>query len=69
MHGKNAYHIRKNYFWRINGTRNDIRAIDTNFHEIGLFSVPLNLIYMPVNHATSLTVPKSVHSFVPFFFF
>jgi len=22
--------------WRINATRNDIRAIDTNFHEIGL---------------------------------
>jgi len=27
---------RKNCFWRINATRNDIRAIDTNFHEIGL---------------------------------
>jgi len=22
----------KNYFWHINGMRNDIRAIDTNFH-------------------------------------
>jgi len=35
MHTKNAY-TRKNCFWRINAMSNDIRAIDTNFHKIGL---------------------------------